>query len=68
MCCMVKKSGLSLFKSTAQRIMLPQFYHRCLNNYLSESQQLTLEILLWLLQVHKQDLAIHFDSIQHVFA
>jgi hypothetical protein len=34
--------------------MLPQFYHRCLNNYLSESQQLTLEILLWLLQVHKQ--------------
>jgi hypothetical protein len=34
--------------------MIPQFYHSCLNNYLSESQQLTLEILLWLLQVHKQ--------------
>lgn len=34
--------------------MLPQFYHGCLNNYLSESQKLTLEILLWLLQVHKQ--------------
>ncbi|MFP4120412.1 hypothetical protein [Coleofasciculus sp.] len=34
--------------------MLPQFYHSCLNNYLSESQLLTLEILLWLLQVHKQ--------------
>jgi hypothetical protein len=34
--------------------MLPQFYHSCLNNYLSESQQLTWEILLWLLQVHKQ--------------
>lgn len=34
--------------------MIPQFYHSCLKNYLSESQLLTLEILLWLLQVHKQ--------------
>ncbi|MEQ9548345.1 MAG: hypothetical protein RIM23_01815 [Coleofasciculus sp. G3-WIS-01] len=34
--------------------MIPQFYHSCLNNYLSESQLLTLEILIWLLQVHKE--------------
>jgi len=34
--------------------MLPKFYHSCLKNYLSESQLLTLEILIWLLQVHKQ--------------
>jgi hypothetical protein len=34
--------------------MLPQFYQACLGYYLSKSQILTLEILIWLLQVHKQ--------------
>jgi hypothetical protein len=35
-------------------MILPEFYYNCLRNYLSESQLLTLEILVWLLQVHKQ--------------
>lgn len=34
--------------------MLPQFYQTCLSCYLTKSQILTLEILIWLLQVHKQ--------------
>ncbi len=35
-------------------MILPEFYYNCLSDYLSESQLLTLEILVWLLQVHKQ--------------
>lgn len=35
-------------------MILPEFYYNCLKNCLSESQLLTLEILVWLLQVHKQ--------------
>lgn len=35
-------------------MILPEFYYSCLRDYLSESQLLTLEILVWLLQVHKQ--------------
>lgn len=35
-------------------MILPEFYTTCLAKYLSPSQMLTLEILIWLLQVHKQ--------------
>jgi len=35
-------------------MILPEFYTTCLAKYLSPSQLLTLEILVWLLQVHKQ--------------
>jgi hypothetical protein len=34
--------------------MLPEFYLNCLNTQLSASQLLTLEMLVWLLQFHKQ--------------
>ena len=35
-------------------MILPEFYNTCLSSYLSPSQLLTLEILVGLLQVHKQ--------------
>ena len=35
-------------------MMIPEFYQTFLKPYLSKPQLLTLEILLWLLQVHKQ--------------
>ncbi|HEY9767862.1 MAG TPA: hypothetical protein V6C71_05045 [Coleofasciculaceae cyanobacterium] len=34
--------------------MLPQLYQTCLQKYLTPSQLVTLEMLVWLLQVHKQ--------------
>ncbi len=34
--------------------MLPEFYLNCLKSQLSASQLLTLEMLVWLLQFHKQ--------------
>ncbi|GFE70298.1 hypothetical protein CFPU101_29080 [Chroococcus sp. FPU101] len=34
--------------------MLPELYRTSLSNQLSQAQLLTLEILVWLLQVHKQ--------------
>jgi hypothetical protein len=44
--------------------MLPELYRTSLKNQLSQAQFLTLEILVWLLQVHKQvkieRLATHF--------
>lgn len=35
-------------------MIFPELYTTCLGDYLSEAQLLTLEILVWLLQVHKQ--------------
>lgn len=35
-------------------MIFPELYYNCIRDYLSESQLLTLEILVWLLQVHKQ--------------
>lgn len=44
--------------------MLPEFYLNCLSNRLTRPQLLTLEIIVWLLQAHKQvrieRLAAHF--------
>jgi len=34
--------------------MLPQFYRTCLQSRLSAAQLLTLEIVVWILQFHKQ--------------
>jgi hypothetical protein len=34
--------------------MLPQFYLDYLKTYLPDSELLTLQILVWLLQVHRQ--------------
>ncbi len=51
---MVKKERLVQVNQTAQLMILPEFYQTCLSQYLSKSQLLTLEILVWLLQVHKQ--------------
>lgn len=34
--------------------MLPEFYQTCLKSQLSDSQLLTLKMLVWLLQFHKQ--------------
>jgi hypothetical protein len=45
--------------------MLPELYRIHLSSQLSQAQLLTLEILVWLLQVHKQvrieRLAAHFS-------
>ncbi|MFB2977844.1 hypothetical protein [Microseira sp. BLCC-F43] len=34
--------------------MLPTFYHSHLEKYLSEAQMMTLKLIVWLLQSHKQ--------------
>jgi hypothetical protein len=53
---MIKKSGLLFFvlNKTAHLKMLSEFYLNCLKSQLSASQLLTLEMLVWLLQFHKQ--------------
>jgi hypothetical protein len=61
---MVKKIGLDIVSKSDKVIMLPELYRTSLKNQLSQAQFLTLEILIWLLQVHKQvkieRLAAHF--------
>jgi hypothetical protein len=61
---MVKKERSFFISKTAQIIMLTELYRTRLKNQLSSAQLLTLEILVWLLQVHKQvkieRLAAHF--------
>jgi hypothetical protein len=42
--------------------MLPELYRNKLQNRLTRSQLLTLEILVWLLQVHKQIRIAHVSS------
>ena len=49
-----KKERFLIFNKTAQQKMLPELYLNCLKSQLSASQLLTLEILVWLLQFHKQ--------------
>ena len=51
---MVKKSGSWLLTRPLKQKMLPEFYLNCLNSQLSASQLLSLEMLVWLLQFHKQ--------------
>ncbi|MGV2826957.1 hypothetical protein [Myxosarcina sp. GI1(2024)] len=46
---MSDKLNRQLFKK-----MLPQFYLDYLKTYLPDSELLTLQILVWLLQVHRQ--------------
>jgi hypothetical protein len=49
---------------TDQKMILPELYLTHLSKYFSEAQLITLEILVWLLQIHKQikieRLAAHF--------
>jgi len=51
---MVKKSGLLLSTRPPCLKMLPEFYLTYLSSQLTASQLLTLEMLVWLLQFHKQ--------------
>jgi hypothetical protein len=46
--CLIKYETVKFFK------MLPEFYLNYLKTYLKESEILTLQILVWLLQVHRQ--------------
>jgi hypothetical protein len=50
----VKKSGLLFTTRPLCLKMLPEFYLTSLGSQLSASQLLTLEMLVWLLQFHKQ--------------
>jgi hypothetical protein len=49
-----KKERFVVLNKTAQLKMLPEFYLTSLQSQLSASQLLTLEMLVWLLQFHKQ--------------
>jgi len=49
-----KKERFAVLNKTAHLKMLPELYLNCLNSQLSASQLLTLEMLVWLLQFHKQ--------------
>src|SRR5919202_678242 len=51
---MVKKSGSLFLTRPLKQKMLPELYLNCLKSQLSASQLLTLEMLVWLLQFHKQ--------------
>jgi hypothetical protein len=51
---MVKKSGSLFLTRPLQQKMLPELYLTPLHSQLSASQVLTLEMLVWLLQFHKQ--------------
>ena len=53
-----KKERFVVLNKTAQLKMLPEFYLTSLHSQLSASQLLTLEMLVWLLQFHKQVRAI----------
>ncbi len=49
-----KKDRSRIVNKTDLTKMLPQFYRSCLQSRLSVTQFLTLEILVWVLQFHKQ--------------
>jgi hypothetical protein len=49
-----KKERFVVLNKTALLKMLPELYLNCLESQLSASQLLTLEMLVWLLQFHKQ--------------
>ena len=51
---MVKKSGSWFLTRPLKQKMLPELYLTSLQSQLSASQLLTLEMLVWLLQFHKQ--------------
>lgn len=51
---MVEKKWTLIVNKSIYSKMLPQFYQTCLQKYLSPSQLITLETLVWLLQTQKQ--------------
>ena len=61
---MVKKDRSDFVNKTDEGKMLPQLYRYHLESQLNSTQLLTIEVLVWLIQVHKQvrieRLAAHF--------
>lgn len=61
---MVKKDRSDFVNKTDKTKMLPEFYRSSLKSQLNLTQLLTVEVLVWLIQVHKQvrieRLAAHF--------
>jgi hypothetical protein len=51
---MVKKDGVNFYKQTHLYTMLPPFYQNCFQRQLKKAEYLTLQILVFLLQAHKQ--------------
>jgi hypothetical protein len=51
---MVKKDGVSIIKKPHLLKMLPPFYQICFQRQLKNAEYLTLTILFFLLQTHKQ--------------
>ncbi len=49
-----KKDRSSIVNKTDLTKMLPQFYRTCLQSQLSPAQFITCEIIVWILQFHKQ--------------
>ncbi|MBW3587725.1 MAG: hypothetical protein KY448_18355 [Cyanobacteria bacterium 0813] len=51
---MVKKDGVNFYKQPHPYTILPPFYQNCFQRQLKKAEYLTLQILLFLLQAHKQ--------------
>jgi hypothetical protein len=51
---MVKKDGVNFYKQPHLYTMLPLFYQNCFQRQLKQAEYLTLQILVFLLQAHKQ--------------
>jgi hypothetical protein len=51
---MVKKDGVNFYKQPHLYTMLPPFYQNCFQRQLKKAEYLTLQILVFLLQAHKQ--------------
>ena len=51
---MVKKDGAKIYKQPHLYTMLPPFYQNCFRRQLKKAEYLTLQILVILLQAHKQ--------------
>ena len=51
---MVKKDGVNFYKQPHLYTMLPPFYQDCFQRQLKKAEYLTLQILVFLLQAHKQ--------------
>jgi len=51
---MVKKDWVNFYKQPHLYTMLPQFYQNCFQRQLKKAEYLTLQILVFLRQAHKQ--------------
>jgi hypothetical protein len=57
----IKITGLIKEETVKKLKMLPQFYLDYLKTYLPNSELLTLQILVWLLQAHRQVRIVHIS-------